>query len=292
MAGSTRRSLAGTAAAAAKKVMSRRPSKATSAEAESAPEKVEAPAKKATVKKAPAKKTAATTAPTTSSAAKKTAAKKAPAKKAPAKKAPAKKAPAKKTTRTPAAAVTQEHQASTTATQSPAKKSPATKSATKKATVKPTAKKTAAKKTATPKARADRATSTGRGDLAVREDESAWTKVELDEVLTELNEHAVRLREELREQEDELADLMRDAGDGAGHDQADLGATSFERDQEIIVVNNARDVLAQIERALGRIEDGSYGVCESCGKPVGKMRLMAFPRATMCLPCKQREERR
>jgi DnaK suppressor protein len=85
---------------------------------------------------------------------------------------------------------------------------------------------------------------------------------------------------------------MRDAGDGAGHDQADMGATSFERDHELTVVNNERDMLAQIERALTHIHDGTYGICESCGQPIGKMRLMAFPRATLCMSCKQREERR
>jgi DnaK suppressor protein len=128
--------------------------------------------------------------------------------------------------------------------------------------------------------------------LAVRDDEANWTKAELDEVLAELNETAERLRVELHDSEEELAGLMRDAGDGAGHDQADMGATSFERDHELTVVNNARDMLAQTERALGHIHDGSYGVCESCGNPIGKMRLMAFPRATLCLSCKQREERR
>ena len=93
-------------------------------------------------------------------------------------------------------------------------------------------------------------------------------------------------------QEAELTGLMRDPGDGAGQDQADMGATSFERDHELTVLNSERDKLAQIERALARIDDGSYGVCESCGNPIGKMRLMAFPRATLCMTCKQREERR
>ena len=96
----------------------------------------------------------------------------------------------------------------------------------------------------------------------------------------------------LEKQESELTGLMRDAGDGAGHDQADMGATSFERDQEIIVVQNEREKLAQIDRALSRIADGTYGICESCGNPIGKMRAMAFPRATLCMTCKQREERR
>ena len=85
---------------------------------------------------------------------------------------------------------------------------------------------------------------------------------------------------------------MRDAGDGAGNDQADVGSTTFERDHEMSLANNARDMLSQTERALARIEDGTYGVCERCGEPIGKMRLMAFPRATLCLSCKQREERR
>ena len=128
--------------------------------------------------------------------------------------------------------------------------------------------------------------------LAVKEGEGAWTKAELNEVLKELNDHAERLRRELHDQQEELAGLMRDAGDGAGHDQADMGATSFERDHELIVVNNAREMLAQTERALARIEDGTYGICESCGNPIGKMRVMAFPRATLCMSCKQREERR
>ncbi len=90
----------------------------------------------------------------------------------------------------------------------------------------------------------------------------------------------------------ELDDLMRDAGDGAGNDQADVGSTTFERDHEMSLANNARLMLMQTEHALERIVDGTYGVCESCGQPIGKMRLMAFPRATLCLSCKQREERR
>jgi DnaK suppressor protein len=128
--------------------------------------------------------------------------------------------------------------------------------------------------------------------LVVKEDEEAWTKAELAELLAELHEQREHSTAIVTSQEAELTGLMRDAGDGAGHDQADLGATSFERDHELTVLNNERDKLAQIERALGRIDDGTYGVCESCGNPIGKMRLMAFPRATLCMTCKQREERR
>ena len=86
--------------------------------------------------------------------------------------------------------------------------------------------------------------------LVVKEGEGAWTKAEIKEVLSELHQDRDRVVRTLSGQEAELDKLMRDAGDGAGHDQADMGATSFERDQEIIVVNNEREKLAQIDRAL------------------------------------------
>jgi DnaK suppressor protein len=126
----------------------------------------------------------------------------------------------------------------------------------------------------------------------VKADESPWTPAELEDVQTELTAEAERLRGELDLAERELDDLMRDAGDGAGNDQADVGSTTFERDHEMSIANNARDMLTQTEHALERITDGTYGRCESCGQPIGKNRLMAFPRATLCLTCKQKEERR
>jgi DnaK suppressor protein len=129
-------------------------------------------------------------------------------------------------------------------------------------------------------------------DLVVKPGEEPWTDTELAQVRGELEAERERLRSQLNLAEHELHDLMRDAGDGAGHDQADVGSTTFERDQVMSLAKNAREMLSQTEHALLRIEDGSYGVCESCGEPIGKMRVMAFPRATLCLSCKQREERR
>ncbi|WP_372727270.1 TraR/DksA family transcriptional regulator [Nocardioides sp.] len=260
MASSTRRSLAGHAASAARKVISRRSAKAD-------PEPVAkktTPAKATPAKKAPAKTAAAKKAPAKTTAAKKAPAKKAPATKAPAKKAAATKAPA---TKAPARKAS--------ASKAPAKtKAPMTKKATTVATKAPAAKKAPA------------------SSLAVQQGETAWTKSELAEVLAELHEQRAHSTEIVDTQEAELNGLMRDAGDGAGHDQADMGATSFERDYELSVLNNERDKLAQIDRALAAIDDGTYGVCEACGNPIGKMRVMAFPRATLCLTCKQREERR
>jgi DnaK suppressor protein len=128
--------------------------------------------------------------------------------------------------------------------------------------------------------------------FVVGEGESPWTEQEIDEVVQVLTADRERLSAELEEAEREFADLIIDTSDGAGFDQADIGTSSMERDQEISVAANARDMLVQVERAVERIQNGTYGVCESCGQPIGKARLMAFPRATLCLPCKQREERR
>ncbi len=250
-----------------------------------------------------ARATARTIATKTAAAAKQAAAKKAPAKRAAAKTAaeaeatPVARTAAKKTPTTGGRATTSTRKASSGGP--PAKRSSAKKTAHKKpaaataaATKAGPASKTAPTKKATPVNKSAQATKTSRAKLAVKADEKPWTKAEIDEVRDGLHEDRERLRSELNLAEHELHDLMRDAGDGAGNDQADVGSTTFERDHEMSLAKNARDMLAQTERALGRIEDGSYGVCESCGEPIGKMRLMAFPRATLCLSCKQREERR
>jgi len=110
-------------------------------------------------------------------------------------------------------------------------------------------------------------------------------------VRTELHADLARLREEIATAEEGLADLIRDSGDGAGDDQADAGSKTFEREHEMSLANNARSMVDQVQHALQRIEDGTYGACESCGRPIGKYRLQAFPRATLCLACKQAEER-
>jgi DnaK suppressor protein len=127
--------------------------------------------------------------------------------------------------------------------------------------------------------------------LVVRDDEQPWTEAELAEVRDELLEDAERLRAEIADAESDIADLLQGAGDEGGEDVADTGAKAFEREHEMALAASHREILGQVERALRSIETSSYGVCESCGKPIGKARLQAFPRATLCLACKQRQER-
>jgi DnaK suppressor protein len=171
------------------------------------------------------------------------------------------------------------------AKKAPAKKSPAKQTPTKRVAMKTNENRTPA--TAPAKAPAKKAE-----NLTVKEGETPWTAAEMDELRGELEADAVHLKEEIRDAEQEIVGLLRDGGDGAGNDQADVGSTTLERDHEMSLANNARDMLDQIERALFRIDDGTYGVCESCGKAIGKGRLQAFPRATLCVSCKEREERR
>jgi RNA polymerase-binding transcription factor DksA len=128
--------------------------------------------------------------------------------------------------------------------------------------------------------------------LVVQASEIAWNATELKTMKTELSRDLVRLRKELELAEAEMEDLVEAAGVGAGDDQADAGAKTFEREHEMSLVYNARDMVQQTERALERIANKTYGKCEECGNFVGKARLQVFPRATLCMVCKQKEERR
>jgi DnaK suppressor protein len=136
------------------------------------------------------------------------------------------------------------------------------------------------------------ATRSGAAALPVRQGERRWTEAELAKVRNQLAAEAAELQAEIDRAESDIADRLADAVGDAGDDPADVGAKTFEREHELALTHNTRELLTQTERALARIEAGTYGTCESCGEPIGKARLQAFPRATLCVKCKQREERR
>jgi RNA polymerase-binding transcription factor DksA len=122
--------------------------------------------------------------------------------------------------------------------------------------------------------------------------ETPWSAAELKAIRIELSKELLRLKHELELIETEMEALIADSGEGAGDDQADSGTKTFEREHEMSLVINARDMVLQTERALDRIDSKSYGNCEDCSNPIGKERLQVFPRATLCMICKQKEERR
>lgn len=244
---------------------------------ESPAEQASAPAK-ATAKKTAARKTAAKKATAKKAAAKKTVARKAAVGEKPAaKKSTAKKSAAKKTSKTAAAAATE---AARAAEQTGAHTVVAKKSASRHAA--------GAQATApVPPARA-----AAPDELAVRPGEDPWTPEEVTEARTLLTSETLRLRSELEASGAALAGLMRDSGDGAGDDEADTGTKNITREHELSLAANAQEMLEQTERALARLEAGTYGLCEICGKPIGKARMQAFPRATLCVEDKQKQERR
>ncbi|HUD81002.1 MAG TPA: TraR/DksA family transcriptional regulator [Streptosporangiaceae bacterium] len=132
----------------------------------------------------------------------------------------------------------------------------------------------------------------GAAALPVRRGEKRWTEAEISALRDQLAAEVAALRTDIGRAEADVASRLGDAVGDAGDDQADVGAKTFEREHELALTHNARELLAQNERAIARIEAGTYGTCESCGEAIGKARLQAFPRATLCVTCKQREERR
>jgi RNA polymerase-binding protein DksA len=150
---------------------------------------------------------------------------------------------------------------------------------------------TAGPRAATKKAASSTTTRTSARTIAeslrVKDDESPWSEDEISEVRGVLLEEIDQHRVELKLAEDEL-----DAsGDGSGDDQADAGAKTAEREHEISVAANARASLRQAEHALEQLEAGTYGICENCGNPIGKLRLQARPRATLCMTCQEKQDR-
>lgn len=131
-----------------------------------------------------------------------------------------------------------------------------------------------------------------RVDLPVREGEEPWTAEEVVEQRETLTAEIERLEKKIAITESELSAILKGGTDGAGRDPADLGSSNFERDQEVALAQNAREMADQARLALHLFNEGHYGLCEVCENPIGKGRLQVFPRATLCVTCKQREERR
>ena len=260
-------------------------------------------AKKAPAKKAPAKKVA-------KKAPAKKVAKKAPAKKAPAKKAVAKKAVAKKTPAKKSIPVKKAPAVKSPGRPFPSKIGKTTLTVDEKSQTVSVA--TVVAPTAAPVVEErrlvmpppPRPVKSGKKVAPLKpikaaptpvtadENEAPWTAAELKSIRAEIATDLERLRRELAIVEAEMDDLIADSGEGAGDDQADSGTKTFEREHEMSLVINARDMVLQTERALERIDAKSYGNCEDCGAAIGKARLQVFPRATLCMICKQKEERR
>lgn len=107
-----------------------------------------------------------------------------------------------------------------------------------------------------------------------------------------LEAERVRLIAEIEEYEREDQETLSDvSGENNYRDHmADQGSATFSRELDMTIEGQARESLAQIERALARMEAGTYGTCARCGAHIPKERLEAMPEAELCVTCKEREE--
>jgi RNA polymerase-binding protein DksA len=74
-------------------------------------------------------------------------------------------------------------------------------------------------------------------------------------------------------------------------DYAASGTTTFERERDLSLSENVKDILKRVNEALERIDNGTFGVCQMCSQPIPEERLKALPYANLCISCKQKEEK-
>lgn len=94
--------------------------------------------------------------------------------------------------------------------------------------------------------------------------------------------------------EDHQGSMSDETGEDAVYDNhlADTATETYDRELDYTLEENAEHVLADIDAALKRIEDGTYGTCTNCGKQIPAERLEARPYATLCIDCQRERERR
>jgi DnaK suppressor protein len=78
------------------------------------------------------------------------------------------------------------------------------------------------------------------------------------------------------------AESLAELSSNAQH-QADIGSETFDRERDFSILEHIDAELADVEHALRRLDEGTYGTCEACGRPIGDERLEAMPAARFCL---------
>ena len=138
-----------------------------------------------------------------------------------------------------------------------------------------------------------KATDTRSASTAKSVTKRTRSAAETEKIRVALTERRDELQQEYDQSLTEITERSHDRlADSAGDDQADAGTKTFEREQEITLANNLLERITQVERAIDRLGEGNYGWCERCGNAIPVERLAAFPAATLCISCKQLEERR
>ncbi len=121
------------------------------------------------------------------------------------------------------------------------------------------------------------------------------TKKELDELRQRLEAERAELQEQLTTiEETQFSTSQSDISGEVSFDEenADAGTFTFERERDLSIENNVRDLMGKIDRALARMDEGTYGTCSRCGRPIEKARLKALPYADLCIKDAQAQSRR
>jgi RNA polymerase-binding protein DksA len=125
--------------------------------------------------------------------------------------------------------------------------------------------------------------------------ETKLTKKETEDLRDRLREERGELTAQLSTiEEDAFSSTQSDlSGDvGLDDESADAGTATFEREKDLSIEQNVRDLLHKIDAALKRIDDGTYGICERCGRPIEKTRIKALPYVDLCIKDAQSQSRR
>jgi RNA polymerase-binding protein DksA len=102
----------------------------------------------------------------------------------------------------------------------------------------------------------------------------------LEAELDEIEERTARMSE---------ADRAAELSSYEDH-PADLASETFEREKALAIGESVESLLNQVNTALEKLERGTFGICDACGRPIKKARLQALPFATLCLDCQDRLE--
>jgi DnaK suppressor protein len=122
----------------------------------------------------------------------------------------------------------------------------------------------------------------------------ALTKAEVEELRASLLREQQELQSQLAELEaTSFAGTQSDYSGETALDEeyADSGTATFERERDLSVENNVRDLLDKIDKALSRMDEGTFGICERCGRPIEKARIKALPYASLCIKDAQAQSR-
>jgi len=117
--------------------------------------------------------------------------------------------------------------------------------------------------------------------------------------LQEFKKILLKKKEELNEQIEHISSDAKKtqkeaSGDISGYSfhMADVATDNYDREFNLELASNEREILYEIDQALSRIAEGNFGLCEKCNKPISKVRLKAVPQARLCINCQEAHEKK